>query len=628
MAEPIATDIQQQFRTLDPTTRELFFGSGIPGTSSYSPGFMQQAFRASEKTFYDEQGNPIVVPEQVAGLSPEQLSAINLSREKIGVQDPYLQQSQQAYGSGLESLFGGLGESEQALRDYASAEYDPSSYQQYMDPYQEQVIDQVRKDILEQGAKGDISARASDIARGGESAFGSRARLGAGERTEALGRGLGEALGGLRSQGFQQAQQTAMGEFGRQQQAQQGLAQGLGSLAGARQAGQFGAGQAIKQALAGISPPPRQMTGYDLASEVGKGLLAQQGEKFPSIGRGVGLGFQSFKQLSDEIREKSRTQKQERDLLAFGMAYKEKDSSRPTGQYVYDTKDGIYREYATDDGIQFLGAKGRLTNEEFTTMYPDAELTDKSDIAGKLPEYSFVQGLKDKIFEDEKGINLLENYFQTVDGAFDEEKGGGMGLNFVAVAFSRNVKTILGNKNLSPAEIDQYLASGMLQSLLGAMRKEVVGGGVMTEQDAKRVIQALGGNINAMTNPTLVAAALRRLYTEKYNSYSKAVDDYNRVPKRGALKRFENVEKRRDNEKIIEELANEGKVPTTAVLVETQPDKFNPDKIGLYVYHDSATGITYELNSRGGVQQYEEERTVNPNLKDFRDELESGGTDD
>ena len=66
----------------------------------------------------------------------------------------------------------------------------------------------------------------------------------------------------------------------------------------------------------------------------------------------------------------------------------------------------------------------------------------------------------------------------------------------------------------------------------------------------------------------------------------------------------------------------------TAVLVETEPDKFNPNKIGLYVYHDSATNITYELNSRGGVQQYEEERTVNPNLKDFRDALGSGGTDD
>ena len=61
--------------------------------------------------------------------------------------------------------------------------------------------------------KQDIQARASDIARGGESAFGSRARLGATERQEALGRGLGEALAGIRSRGFQQAQQSALGEF-------------------------------------------------------------------------------------------------------------------------------------------------------------------------------------------------------------------------------------------------------------------------------------------------------------------------------------------------------------------------------------------------------------------------------
>ena len=271
MAEPIATDIQQQFRTLDPTTRELFFGSGIPGTSSYSPGFMQQAFRAAERTFYDEQGRPVVVPQKIAGLSPEQLAAIGLSREKIGVQEPYIQKAEQAFGTGIESLFGGLGESERALREYAGAEYDPSSYQQFMDPYQEEVIDQVRKDILERGAMADISARASDIARGGESAFGSRARLGAEERTEALGRGLGEALGGLRSQGFQQAQQTAMGEFGRQQQAQQQLASGLGSLAGARQAGQFGLGQAYS----GLGGQAQQSAQADIQRQLGLGQMTQ-----------------------------------------------------------------------------------------------------------------------------------------------------------------------------------------------------------------------------------------------------------------------------------------------------------------------------------------------------------------
>jgi len=304
MAEPIATDIQQQFRTLDPTTRELFFGSGIPGTSSYSPGFMQQAFRASERTFYDEQGRPVVVPQKVAGLSPEQLAGIGLSREKIGVQDPYLfgtdtqKGAEQYFGQGLESLFGrqeldpqgvatgkrlgGLDESEQLLRDYANIGYDPTqmigpegdqrSYiSKFYDPYQQEVIDQTRKDILERGAMADISARASDIARGGESAFGSRARLGAEERTEALGRGLGEALGGLRSQGFQQAQQTAMGEFGRQQQAQQQLASGLGSLAGARQAGQFGLGQAYS----GLGGQAQQSAQADIQRQLGLGQMTQ-----------------------------------------------------------------------------------------------------------------------------------------------------------------------------------------------------------------------------------------------------------------------------------------------------------------------------------------------------------------
>jgi hypothetical protein len=302
--QPIATDIQQQFRTLDPTTRELFFGSGIPGTSSYSPGFMQQAFRASEKTFYDEQGNPIVVPEQVAGLSPEQLAAINLSREKIGVQDPYLfgtdtqEGAKQYFGQGLESLFGrqeldpqgvatgkrlgGLDESEQLLRDYANIGYDPTqmigpegeqrSYiSKFYNPYQEEVIGQVRKDILEQGAKGDIAARASDIARGGESAFGSRARLGAGERTEALGRGLGEALGGLRSQGYQQAQQVALGETQRQQQNLANLSSGIGGLAQTRAAGQIGLGGQ----LMGLGTQAQQSAQADIQRQLGLGQMTQ-----------------------------------------------------------------------------------------------------------------------------------------------------------------------------------------------------------------------------------------------------------------------------------------------------------------------------------------------------------------
>ena len=80
---------------------------------------------------------------------------------------------------------------------------------------------------VEQGDKAEVAARAQDIARGGESAFGSRARLGAAERREALGRGLGEAVSGIRAGGFGEAQRLGLGEFARQRAAERAASQGL-----------------------------------------------------------------------------------------------------------------------------------------------------------------------------------------------------------------------------------------------------------------------------------------------------------------------------------------------------------------------------------------------------------------
>jgi hypothetical protein len=129
----------------------------------------------------------------------------------------------------------------------------------------------LEKIYIEQGAKGDIAARASDIARGGESAFGSRARLGAGERTEALGRGLGEALGGLRSQGYQQAQQVALGETQRQQQNLANLSSGIGGLAQTRAAGQIGLGGQ----LMGLGTQAQQSAQADIQRQLGLGQMTQ-----------------------------------------------------------------------------------------------------------------------------------------------------------------------------------------------------------------------------------------------------------------------------------------------------------------------------------------------------------------
>jgi len=311
---PFVSNLVRNETGMDATTKQLLFG--LDGQGGFIPGAMQ----AAENTFFNADGTPRVVNEQVAGLSPDQLAAQQLNRQSVGIQDPYLGQAQDAYSIGigqlgqgldaaqqrgqqaLDTTLGGLGqgarlatdatsglagqlgdvegiqrsaadrfqdqtagvgvgaigatdqfgnrlgESESLLRGTTGA-YDPSMTQQFYDPYEDAVVDQVSKDLFKQYDKGDIAARASDISRGGESAFGSRARLGAGERAEALGRGMAEAIGGIRSRGFQQAQQTGLSEFARQRQAERSAASGLSGLAGSR----LGAQQQLGGTLRGLS---------------------------------------------------------------------------------------------------------------------------------------------------------------------------------------------------------------------------------------------------------------------------------------------------------------------------------------------------------------------------------------
>ena len=245
---------------LDALSQQLLFG--LDGKGGFIPG----AMRAAERSFFNPDGTPRVVEQKVADLTPDQLRAMEMAREATGIQDQYLDDAQSAFrssvgelGTGLdrarqrelESLgviqsgvgslgrqlsdveniqrgavgnfgtqlgslagrsmgatdqFGNrLGESEGLLRGTLGG-YDPSLTSSFYNPFEERVVQQTIDDVLEAGEKQDMAQRARDIMTGGESAFGSRARLSADERREALGRGLGQALGSLRSQGFSEAQ--------------------------------------------------------------------------------------------------------------------------------------------------------------------------------------------------------------------------------------------------------------------------------------------------------------------------------------------------------------------------------------------------------------------------------------
>jgi hypothetical protein len=266
--------------TTDPLVRSLYFGS--EGT----PGFYNQLQQAGANLIGSD-----VPLQQTAGLDPLENQArqraqaglgafqpyftqqqdlinqaIGQSRRAQELQDPYFSRAESQYGLGLQNALSGidqargiatgsvdqygnrLGESENLLRGTLGG-YNPNMTQQFYNPYEDRVVQQTIDDVMKAGDQQDIAARAQAISSGGESAFGSRARLGAEERREALGRGLGDALSNIRSRGFSEAQQTGMGEFARQRDAERAAASGLGGFAGSR----LGAEQQLGGTLRGLS---------------------------------------------------------------------------------------------------------------------------------------------------------------------------------------------------------------------------------------------------------------------------------------------------------------------------------------------------------------------------------------
>ena len=245
---PVARSFTTDERISDPNLREFYFGSpdyegilsegrraanrayGTPFQAKGVAGFSPFANRAMEsaysgiggyKPYLDFQGNALLegmgTIGQQKGLLGESLEAYRRAGE---MQQPYLSQAEQQYGSGFRDLQSSFGRQGPSARDFQRASlqgFDPRSTAAYYNPFEQQVVQQTIDDVFKQGEKADIAQRARDISTGGESAFGSRARLSAEERRSALGRGLGEALSGIRSGGFDTAQKRAMDEsrFGR-----------------------------------------------------------------------------------------------------------------------------------------------------------------------------------------------------------------------------------------------------------------------------------------------------------------------------------------------------------------------------------------------------------------------------
>ena len=226
------------------------------------------------------------VPEYrdyIAGLAPEELEAFEKAKEGIGAYQPFLDKASDLTDAGAGMTMMGA----DVLKG-TEAQYDPSSYKEFMDPYMEDVISATDKQIQKQK---EMDAQAL-AAKAGTAFGGSRAAV----QDAMLRSEYGDYAAGLgakmRSAGFNIAQTQAQTAFENAQRRGQNaaqifnqLGQGITSIGG-QQANLGGMQQQMMgrdvQTLLGIGGAQRAQEQAGLSADL-KTFQAQQQQPYQEL---------------------------------------------------------------------------------------------------------------------------------------------------------------------------------------------------------------------------------------------------------------------------------------------------------------------------------------------------------
>jgi hypothetical protein len=164
-----------------------------------------------------------------------------------------------------------------------------------------------------------------------------------------------------------------------------------------------------------------------------------------------------------------------------------------------------------------------LMNQKTGKIDPLPEGAKPSTVSGMsrgmLAGPAFIK-LREELGQAETALNRLSAYMSSVEDS-------NQGFQRLADRFATGFKTLFDSGTLTPQELARAAATGQLQSLLGANRIEMLGGGVLTENDALRIIAGLGGDVTALQNKEVVRDAIARMYNDKYRTYQRNRSDYN-----------------------------------------------------------------------------------------------------
>ena len=259
-------------------------------------------------------GEPTFIPErQVAPLSDAQRRAIELGAAGIGAYAPMMEAGEGTLGAGVGAFETGVGTAMSGAPLVAGSlgAYDPQAYQQFMDPYTEEVVSAVERDIQRQG---DIERQRIGAGAVQSGAFGgSRQAIAEQELQRNLADQMARTTAGLRSAGYQAAQQQAQQAFGDQMARMQSGAQIFGQLG--QGIGTLGTGltrAGVSQAALGESSQAAQQRDVNALLALG-GLEQQQAQSMLEAQRATELErqmepYQRLSFMSDIFRGVPSTQ--------------------------------------------------------------------------------------------------------------------------------------------------------------------------------------------------------------------------------------------------------------------------------------------------------------------------------
>lgn len=296
----------------------------------------------------------------IASMSPDQLNAMDLGRQGIGAYQPFMTAAAKSTQTGAGTLgaaadlmagadtrnqFGAAqaamnqasmpiqnigqaaGVAQQGIGALSGAAqmYNPANVQGFMNPYQQQVIDESMRQINRQGDIAQQQMQAQAVRSG---AFGgSRQGIESAELQRNLAAQKNAAITGALQQGYGAAQQQAQQAFEQQQQRQLAQAQGYQGAAGTlanvygQQAGlgmqqaqgigslaaqQFGIGSQLASGLAGIGTAQGNIGAQQGALGQATQQMGQQDVNFL-----YNLGSQQQKQAQAELDAQRQNQLQQ-----------------------------------------------------------------------------------------------------------------------------------------------------------------------------------------------------------------------------------------------------------------------------------------------------------------------------